>query len=588
MVVQAKDRMQKLNGISASPGIAIGEVFFYLDENIKVPQYAIDRNEVESEKKRFWEATERARNELQMLKENSTSGIDKDPGQFIESHILMLEDPEFTGNIEKNLEKHLRNVEWILFEEMDSLINKLDSSDDVYLKERTLDIHDVSKRVLNHLLFRERISLADLDKEVILVTHNLLPSDALGMYKGKVKGIAMDAGGKTSHTAILARAFEIPAVLGLSNITQVARTGDDIIIDGNQGVVIVNPDRATKRRYQNTLKAYHQREIELLTLNDLPAESKDGKLVQLMANIEVPEETESAIAHGADGIGLFRSEFLFLRSNRLPSEDEQYEAYTNVLKAMGEKCVTIRTLDLGGDKRIAGMKKLEEANPILGWRAIRFCLSHKDIFRSQLRALLRSSVHGNLKIMFPMISGVEELDMALAELEEAKASLRKDGIDFVHDVPVGIMIETPSAAMTSDILARQVSFFSIGTNDLIQYTIAVDRGNERIAYLYEPFHPGVLRLVKVVIDHAHAAGIPAIMCGEMAGDPHATVILLGLGLDGFSMSAFSIPEVKKIIRTVSVWDAEELVGTISDMRSVVEIDDYVNNWMHERFDIVTA
>jgi len=585
---QDKDTMQKLTGISASPGIAIGIVFYYLDENIKVPQYAITKTEVKTEKRRFFEATERARKELQALKDDSTNGVAEDKSRFLDAHMLMLEDPDFTKNIEKNLEMHLKNVEWILYREIEGLIERLESSDDVYLKERTLDIHDVSKRVLNHLLFRERISLADLDEEVILVTRNLLPSDALGLYKGKVKGIATDAGGKTSHTAILARAFEIPAVLGLSEITQIARTGDDIIVDGNTGVVIVRPDAQTKRHYQNTLKAYHERELELLTLNDLPAESTDGKLIKLMANIEVPEETESAVAHGADGIGLFRSEFLFLRSHSLPSEQEQYEAYKRVLEAMGGKSVTIRTLDLGGDKTIAGVKNVNEANPILGWRAIRFCLSHEEIFISQLRALLRASVHGNLQIMFPMISGIEELEKALTALETAKKSLHKEGIDFVDDVPVGIMIETPSAALTSDILAKQVNFFSIGTNDLIQYTIAVDRGNERIAYLYEPFHPGVLRLVKVVIDHAHEAGIPANMCGEMAGDPIATVILLGLGLDGYSMSAFSIPEVKKIIRTVSVWDAEELVGTISEMRSFVEIDNYVNKWMHERFDIVTA
>lgn len=580
--------MKKFTGISASPGIAIGTVFYYLDESIKVPKYFIAKREVAAEKKRLYEATAKAREELVALKEDSTTELVEQQMRFLDSHILMVEDPEFTGNIEKNLESSLRNVEWILFEEIDTLIKRLESSEDLYLKERTIDFHDVSKRVLNHLLFRERVSLADLDQDVILVTHNLLPSDALALYKGKVKGIAMDAGGKTSHTAILARAFEIPAVLGLSEVTQHARTGDEIIVDGNTGQVIVKPDAVTRKRYESSLKAYHEREIELLTLNDLPAESKDGKLIKLMANIEVPEETESAISHGADGIGLYRSEFLFLKPDGLPSEEEQFQAYSRVLKSMGQKSVTIRTLDLGGDKRLAGDQDEHEANPILGWRAIRFCLSHEEIFKSQLRAMLRASVHGNMQIMFPMISGVEELEKALGVLEKAKASLIKDGLEFKDDIPVGIMIETPSAALTSDILARQSDFFSIGTNDLIQYIIAVDRGNERIAYLYEPFHPAVLRTIKVVIDHAHETGIPVTMCGEMAGDPLATVILLGLGLDIYSMSAFSIPEVKKIIRTVSVWDAEELVGTISEMRSVVEIDEYVNNWMHERFDIVTA
>ena len=580
--------MDTLSGISASPGIAIGKVFYYLDESIKVPKYSITEKEIAAEKKRFFSAINRAEVELNTLKTNSTQGMGENQSGFLDAHVLMLKDPDFTEQIERNLETELKNVEWILYEAMNALIERLENSNDIYLKERSLDIHDVSKRVLNHLLFKERISLADLSEEVILVTHNLLPSDALALYKGKVKGIAMDVGGKTSHTAILARAFEIPAVLGLSEISQHVRNGDEIIVDGNTGTVIVKPDGATRKKYQSTSKAYQKREIELLSLNDLPAESKDGKLIRLMANIEVPEETESAIAHGADGIGLYRSEFLFLRPDGLPTEEFQCEAYGRVLKAMGGKSVTIRTLDLGGEKTIAGVQGIHEANPILGWRAIRFCLAQRELFTSQLRAILRASIHGNLQIMFPMISGVEELENALEVLEEAKSSLLRTGIEFDENIPVGIMIETPSAAMTSDILARHVSFFSIGTNDLIQYTIAVDRGNERIAYLYEPFHPGVLRLIKVVIDHAHAAGIPVSMCGEMAGDPLATVILLGLGLDAFSMSAFSIPEVKKIIRTVSLWEAEELVGTISAMRSVVEIDDYVNNWMHERFDLVTT
>ena len=580
--------METLRGISASPGIAIGKVFYYLDESIKVPRYGITPEECVSEKKRFFAAVDKARDEIESLKTDSTSEMGENQSKFLDAHILMLQDPDFIGNIEKNLELQLRNVEWILYDTIDGLIQRLESSTDVYLKERTLDIHDVSKRILNHLLFRERISLADLVEDVILVTHNLLPSDALALYKGKVRGIALDVGGKTSHTAILARAFEIPAVLGLSTITQHARTGDEVIVDGNNGTVIVNPDSATRQRYQSSSRAYQEREIELLSLNELPAETRDGKLIKLMANIEVPEETESVLAHGADGIGLYRSEFLFLRPDGLPTEEVQYEAYRRVLNGSGGKSVTIRTLDLGGDKTISSMPGIDEANPILGWRAIRFCLAQPEMFLVQLRAILRASAHGNLQIMFPMISGLEELDKALAMLEQAKDSLRRAGEEYDENIAVGIMIETPSAAMTSDILARRVDFFSIGTNDLIQYTIAVDRGNERIAYLYEPFHPGVIRLIKVVIDHAHDAGIPVSMCGEMAGDPVATVILLGLGLDVFSMSAFTIPEVKKIIRTVSLWDAEELVGTIGEMWSVVEIDEYVNNWMHERFDIITT
>lgn len=399
----------------------------------------------------------------------------------------------------------------------------------------------------------------------------------------------MDAGGKTSHTAILARSFEIPAVLGLSSISSSAATGDTIIIDGTSGVVLLKPDQRTLAAYEKRIRAWQRREVELLTLNELPAETRDGKRIVLKANIEVPEETESAIAHGAEGIGLYRSEFLFLQPGGYSSEDVQYDAYARVLKAMapyGE--VTIRTLDVGGDKVIPGMAGLDEKNPILGWRAVRFCLSRKDLFRTQLRAMLRASVHGRLRIMFPMISGIEELENVLALLDECRQQLREESIPFAEDIPVGIMIEVPSAALTADILARKVDFFSIGTNDLIQYTIAVDRGNEKIAYLYEPFHPGVLRLLKRIIEDAHNAGIPVAMCGEVAGDPYAAVILLGFGLDVFSMSSFGIPEVKKIIRSVSMSEAEELVGTIMEMKSYKEIDSYVRSWMNERFDLAVT
>ena len=376
--------------------------------------------------------------------------------------------------------------------------------------------------------------------------------------------------------------------MGLSEITRYAKTGDELIIDGNTGKVILNPDKKTKTHYQNIMHEWQKREARLLTLNELFPETKDGKLIKLYANIEVPEEVESVISHGADGIGLYRSEFLFLNSNGFSTEDEQYTAYKTVLEAMKGKPVTIRTLDVGGDKVFSDFSTEKERNPILGWRAIRFCLTRVDIFKQQLRALLRASIHGKLRIMYPMISGIEELNRVFKIYAEVKEELSEKGIAFSDNIPVGIMIEIPSAALTSDILAKKVDFFSIGTNDLIQYTIAVDRGNEKIAYLYEPFHPGVLRLIKMIIRNAHLQGIPVSMCGEMAGDPMASVILLGLGLDGFSMSSFGIPEVKQIIRSVRMDEAEELVGTIMEMKSYCEIDSYVKEWMNERFDIFSG
>lgn len=578
--------MKEYKGISVSPGIAIGKAYLYLEDRPPIPSYEIRPDDVASEMDRFHAARQKATEEIQTLKKRSSLEGDEQDHRFLDAHLLMLSDPEFIGQVETQLGEDLKNVEWIMHRVIETLVRQLEQSSDPYLRERAVDIYDVANRVLNHLLRREHVSLADLSEEVILVTHNLLPSDTMVMNKEMVKAVVMDAGSRTSHTAIVARSFGIVAVLGLSDITRNVRMGTEVIVDGNTGVVIVDPDRETKERYQSSSRQWQQREVSLLTLNKLPAETRDGRLIELNANIEVPEETDAVTAHGADGVGLFRSEFLFLQPDGPPTEEAQYRAYTRVIEALEGKPVTIRTLDLGGDKITPEMGYREEKNPILGWRAIRFCLSRKDIFRVQLRAILRASAHGNLRVMFPMVSGVEELLKVLAFFEETKEECRKEGIAFDEKLEVGSMIEIPSAAMTSDILAKHVQFFSIGTNDLIQYTVAVDRGNEKIAYLYEPFHPGVLRLIKTTIDSAHAAGIPAAMCGEMAGDPLATVVLLGLGLDSFSMSAFSIPQVKQIIRSVSMSEAEELVGAVMELKSYTDIDRLVTGWMHERFEFL--
>jgi phosphotransferase system enzyme I (PtsI) len=577
--------MLEFHGISASPGIAIGTAFVYLEENPRVPKYQVELEEVTSELERFRTAVHRAKEELEDIRNKAAESESGENAGFLDSHLMMLEDPEFHSDVESRLNDEQMNVEWILYKAIQELIDRLDSTEDDYLRERTADIRDVSKRVLNHLMHTERISLADLESEVILVAHDLLPSDAVSMNKRVILGIVTDAGGKTSHTAILARSFEIPAVLGLSTISKHVQHGQTIIVDGNRGKVIVTPDEDTYQEYLRVQREWRRHEIQLMDLNELPAETQDGKLIQLMANIEVPEEVDAVLTHGTDGIGLYRSEFLFLRPQGLPSEDEQYEAYAHVLKAIQGRAVTIRTLDVGGDKVVPELGGFKERNPILGWRAIRFCLARPDLFKQQLRALLRASVHGRLRIMFPMISGIEELNQALEVLEEVKADLREREVPFDENVPAGIMIEVPSAAMTADILARRADFFSIGTNDLIQYTIAVDRGNERIAYLYEPFHPGVLRLLRMIVESAHGAGISVGMCGEMAGDPLASVVLLGLGLDEFSMSASVVPEVKRIIRSVSMSEAEEIVGTVMDMRSYDEVDKYVQNLMERRFDV---
>ena len=576
--------MTELRGIAASPGIAIGRVLLYIEDQPQVPQYKITRQNLDAEKDRLTAAIERARVDIQNIKSSPEQGLEQEEIHLLDTHLMMLQDPSFFESIHKRLEQELLNVEWVLHLTAMELLEKLGQSGDTYLRERTADIHDISKRVLNHLLERDHMDLSKLSEERVLVTTDLLPSDAVAMNKRMVQAIVTDAGGKTSHTAIIARSFEIPAVLGLSSVTRRVQGDEQIIVDGNSGVVIVNPDDETLKKYQRILSRWQEHEVRLMRLSNLPAETRDGKLIYLKGNIEIPEEVDGVINHGASGIGLYRSEFLFLRPSGLPAEEEQYNAYKMVLEAMENRPVTIRTLDIGGDKFSERVHAPNEKNPILGWRAIRLCLSRTDLFKTQLRALLRAGMHGNLQIMFPMISGIQELNRALDILEEVKNELDVKGVPFVRDIPVGIMIEVPSAALTSDILARKVDFFSIGTNDLIQYTIAVDRGNERVAYLYEPFHPGVIRLIKTVIDNAHAEGLSVAMCGEMAGDPLATVVLLGLGLDEFSMSAMGIPEVKQIIRSVSLAEAEELTGRIMEIRSAEDVNQSVREYMQQRFD----
>lgn len=577
--------MKKLTGISASPGIAIGKPFLYLHEEPSVPRYDIQEIELESEIQRFQTAVEETVADLSDIRRKSEGHVEPDQLAIVDAHIMMAQDPDFEAQIRRRLEEDLMNVEWILYRHVQGLLARLNRAETDMIRERSADLRDIASRVLNRLIRREEFSLAELTEEVVIVAHDLMPSDAMSMKREFVKGLVLDGGGPTSHTAILARAFEIPSVLGLSSVTRAVIDADLIVVDGNHGVVVVDPDEATRDEYERVGDEWHKHAIQLLRLNDLPAETKDGKLISLKANIEVPDEIRAVISHNADGVGLYRSEFLFMSPGRLPSEEEQYRAYRSVVEAIPDKPVTIRTLDVGGDKVVPQLDGFEERNPILGWRAIRFCLSNPDVFRTQLRALLRASVHGRLEVMFPMISGLEEMTDAFAVVEETKADLKREGVEFRQDVPLGIMIEVPSAAMVADVLAKRCRFFSVGTNDLIQYTLAVDRGNERIAYLYEPFHPAVLRLLKLVIDSAHDNGIPVAMCGEMAGDPAATVLLLGLGLDEYSMSAGAIPEVKRIIRDTSIREAEEIVGTAMEMRSFKEVDRFIRALMEERFGV---
>jgi phosphotransferase system enzyme I (PtsI) len=575
--------MKTFTGIAVSSGIAIGKAFRHVENDFpEIPHYTIRKIQVESELKRFGAAKANAVSEVKALSERAEREMSKDQAGIFAAHLLMLEDPEFYDQITGRIKNSFQNAEWAVWDVARNFMQIMTASPDPVFRERAADISDVSKRVLSYLLSIKKVSLADLEEEVILVVRDLLPSDVLTMNRAMVKGIVMDMGGRTSHTAILARAFNIPAVLGLSTASREINSGDILVVDGSTGEVFIDPDKKYLDRYQKAGSKYRKSLDKFLSLKDLPAETKDGCRVSLKANIEVPEEAEQALLCGAEGIGLYRSEFLFLTPGKAAEEERQYEAYSQVLKTMGQFPVTIRTMDIGGDKILPDFQAAGEKNPLLGWRAIRFSLALPELFKTQLRAILRSSVCGNVRIMFPLISGIEELEQALAFLEEAKDECRKKGQPFAENIETGTMIEVPSAAITADILAERSDFFSIGTNDLIQYSLAVDRGNERVSYLAQSCHPAVLRLLKTSIDAAHAKGIKAAMCGEMAGDPSVTVLLLGLGLDELSMSASAIPQVKQIIRRVSMEECRALAGKVLEGLSCRENSSLLKSWMAGR------
>ncbi|MDR1317790.1 MAG: phosphoenolpyruvate--protein phosphotransferase [Spirochaetales bacterium] len=577
--------MVEIRGISASPGIIWGKAFVYIEDALTIPKYDIGPAWIVNELKRFQDAIEKAESEVRaLLTEARAKGFSQST-EILNSHLVMLRDPQFFAEVEERMRVELKNIDWVAYQAFREYSDRLAAMEDQVFRERATDIRDVGHRVLGHLVHRRKVSLTEISGRVILVGRDLMPSETVALNPAIVRGLAMEEGGRTSHTAILARSFEIPAVLGLKDLTKLVQTGDEILIDGNQGVVVINPDAATRRLYEKSRRIWVRREENLHRFASLPAETRDGKLISVFGNIEVPDEVEALKFFGAEGIGLYRSEFLFIQPGRLPSEDVQVSAYAQVLEAMEGRDVTIRTLDLGGDKMIPDLSDTSEKNPLLGWRAIRFCLSERQIFKTQLRALYRASIHGKLKIMFPLITTIEEYYAALDICGEVRNELRGRQIPFDENVSVGCMIEIPAAAAAADILAKDAGFFSIGTNDLIQYTLGVDRGNQRVAYLYDSFHPAVLRLIRNTIACAHAEGIRVCMCGEMAGDPFATLFLLGLGLDEFSMHGSSIPEVKKIIRSVSFAEAQDFAGELMRMTSGREIYGFIKRHMEKRFDL---
>ena len=536
---------------------------------------------MEGELRRFGIACQEAAEDIRGLHERASREMSKEYADIFAAHLMMIEDVDFQDQIIERLKETKENIEWVVYDISRQMMQTMLSSSNASFRERAVDINDVSRRVLSKLIPVKRPSISELDRDVVLVVNDLLPSEVLTMNRERVKGIAMDMGGPTSHTAILARAFNIPAVLGLSSATTEISNGDTLVLDATGGDVYINPDKKELGKWERARAGHNKKLDEFSLVRELPAETKDGKRVLLKANIGVPEEAETLLDFGAEGVGLFRSEFLFLNPGKAADEEQQFSSYNQVLKAMGNLPVTIRTMDIGGDKILPGFTDVSEKNPLLGWRAIRFSLSMPDVFKTQLRAILRSSVNGNVKIMFPLISGIEELEQALVLLEEAKKELKKKKQPFSENIEVGTMIEVPSAALTADILAQRSDFFSIGTNDLVQYSLAVDRGNEKVSYLAQTLHPAILRLLKNTIDAAHAKGIKAAMCGEMAGDPGLAALLLGLNLDEFSMAASSIPLVKQAVRELSFGACQKLAAELLKGSSSIENRAFLKAWTAE-------
>lgn len=548
--------MTALCGVPASDGFAIGRALVYNDiEFPTIPRYAVEINDIQAHWQRLEEAVEACAAKVQTRLDALSPDKDKVQFDILTVHLLMLRDPDFLDQVRERLFSRKENIEWAVWNVIHAMAQKLAQSNNPYLRERALDIADMSNTLVRRLLSIEEVSLAGLDEEAIIVTRELAPSQALTMNREFVKGIVMSSGSYTSHAAILARSFGIPAIVGLSSAAETIQTGDVIAINGNTGDLVINPDARKRKSIRLMMRRALFERKALLALRDEKAVTKDGKQITLKANIQMPEETGAAFECGAEGIGLFRSEFLFLTPGEPMNEDRQTAVYTQVVKAAQGKSVTIRTSDTGGDKALPG-RPAEERNPLLGWRAIRISLAMPEVFKTQLRAILRASAHGDVRIMFPMISGLEEMEKALAFVEECKAELRAQGVVFNEAVKTGSMVEIPSAALTAGLLAPKCDFFSIGTNDLMQYTLAVDRGNERVGYLADPRHPAFLRLIKMTSDAGQEADIPVSVCGEIGGDPGMIPLLIGLGIGELSMTAAQIPPVKQAIRLLRLSDCE--------------------------------
>ncbi len=571
---------QHVSGIAASDGIAQAKAYILVEPDLTVEKTTV--SDTDNEKQRLTKAIDEAKEQLGKIRSIAAESLGEEEAQVFDAHVMVLSDPDLIDQANAVINDEKTNAEYAFKQVTDTFISMFEAMEDnAYMQERAADIRDVRKRVLARLLNVTLPSPATIDKEVIIVAEDLTPSDTAQLNKQYVKAFVTNIGGRTSHSAIMARSLEIPAIVGTKNITELVSEGDQLIVDGLEGDVYINPSEEEQDRYQNKADEFDTLRKEWDRLKDEPSLTKDGKHVELAANIGTPKDLEGVKNNGGEAVGLYRTEFLYMDSTELPSEDEQYESYKQVLEGMDNKPVVVRTMDIGGDKELPYLELPKEMNPFLGYRAIRVSLDQDSIFRTQLRALLRASVHGTLRIMFPMIATLQEFRDAKAILDEERANLENDGVDISDSIQVGIMIEIPAAAVLADQFAKEVDFFSIGTNDLIQYTMAADRMNEQVSYLYQPYNPSILRLVKNVIDAAHKEGKWAGMCGEMAGDQTAVPILLGLGLDEFSMSATSILKTRSLLKTLDSVEmaelAEKAVTDCSTSEEVVElVESYLN------------
>jgi phosphoenolpyruvate-protein phosphotransferase (PTS system enzyme I) len=562
-----------VQGIAASEGIAYGQVFVYIQSDVEVPSYQVEPDKRIEEIARFDQALLVTRQQIAKIQSEVKKNLGPEEALIFDAHLLVLEDQALIGETIREFETTSRNIETCFNLVSARYIKAFSEIDDEYLRERAGDLRDVAQRVLQNLLGQAENSLSRLADKRIVVANDITPSDSASIDRSAALAIVTDSGSRTSHAVIVARSMKVPAVVGVRNLTTRVRNGDWAIVDGYDGVIILNPSESTLFRYGKIQERKKSIESRLLEANARPAVTLDGTPVTLMANIEKAEEAALVKDYRAAGVGLFRTEYLFLNSARVPTEQEQFLAYKTVTEALAPNPVIIRTLDLGGDKPMAGNPDLfpKEDNPFMGFRAIRFCLEHQDIFKDQLRAILMASAYGKVQLMYPMISGHEELARANAVLAECMTELKARGQPFDENLAVGAMIEIPSAAATTDLLARDAAFFSIGTNDLIQYLLAIDRVNDRIAHLYEPTHPAVLRTLKHIVDEAHAHQVPVSVCGEMAGDPVYSPLLLGLGVDSLSMSPMWIPAVKYLVRAMTMADARALAAEALKMDSPREI-----------------